>query len=146
MAAIIKGYKVEHAPHSATAPTEWAELKGCIRNLPNFFPESDTVDTSTVDTNNATSIPGLPGGESYPFTVAVNNEFLTAHTAMVADQNDDEKGFFWLKVTLTNRGQTITGKFRTVDFLPTPEGAAGDLDEITWPVYPQGDLTVAAIA
>lgn len=146
MAALIKGYKVEYAPYSASAPTTWTELTACIRNLPNFFPEPDTVDVTTVDMNNQASMPGLPGGESYGFTVAINNAFLTAHTAMVTDQNDGEKGFFWMRVQLTNRGQQIIGKFKTVDFLPTPEGAAGDLDEITWPVYPQGDLAVSTIA
>lgn len=145
MADIIKGYKISYAPHSASTPTTWTELKGCVRSLPNFFPEPDTQDTTTVDMTMKTSIEGLSGGESYNFTIAPNEEFLTAHTAMVTDQHDSKKGYFWMKVELTNRKQQITGKFTTVTYLPTPEGSAGDLDEVDVPFYAYEDLTVSPI-
>lgn len=145
MPSIIKGYKVSWASYSVTKPTTWTELKSCIRNLPNFFPDPDTQDTSTVDNITPTSIPAASAGEAFGFTVAPNFEFLDAHEAMVTDQLDDSKGSFWLEIQLTNRKQKITGQFRTVEFLPTPEGAFGELDEITWNVYPASDLIVEPI-
>lgn len=147
MADIIKGYKVKYAPYAAEKPTTgWIELTRCIRSLPNFFPDPEVVDTTTVDNEVKTSIPGLTGGEAFGFTVAVNKAFLTAHAAMVTDQIDDLKGSFWLEIEMTNRGEKITFPATTVIQLPTPEGEAGTLDEITWNVYMQGDPVVAAIA
>ena len=46
---------------------------------------------------------------------------------------------------ITNRSQYVTGQFTTVEYLPTPEGAFGELDEVTWNVYPASDLTVTAV-
>lgn len=141
--SIIKGYHISWAPYSASAPTEesaWTELKNCIRSMPNFFPDPDTVDTSTVDNLTPTSIPGWTAGEAYSFTVAPTYPFFQAHMQMVEEQSDSAKGYFWLRIDLTNRGQRLEGKFTTVDYLPTPEGNAGDLDEISWNVYSQSDL------
>lgn len=145
MADIIKGYKVSYAAFSAETPTTWTDLAGCVRNLPNFFPEPDTVDTTTIDMTQRTSIAGLEGQESYPLTICPNTAFMTAHAAMVSDQTTSGKGSFWMKFELTNRNQKIIGKFKTVEKLPTPEGGAGDLDEVDVPFYPQGDLAVSAI-
>lgn len=145
MPSIIKEYVIEWAPYSATTPSSWTALEHCVRNLPNFFPDPETVDTSTVDNKTPTSIPAASAGEAYAFTVAPNKEFLDAHAAMVSDQLDDSKGSFWLRIKLTNRGQYVTGQFRTVEYLPTPEGAFGELDEITWNVYAASDLTVTPV-
>lgn len=147
--SIIKGYKICYAPYAASAPeaaaTEWVELKNCIRSMPNFFPDPDTIDTSTVDNLTPTSIPGWSAGEPYGFTVAPTEGFLAAHKAMVQDQKDDSKGFFWMKIEMTNRKQRIIGAFTTVEYLPTPEGSAGDLDEITWNVYAAKDMALSDI-
>lgn len=145
MADIIKAYKVSYAPHSESAPTTFTEFKNCIRGLPNFFTDPDTVDTTTIDNTVKTSIPGLSGGEAYGFTVAINDEFLTAHETMVENQTASEKGSFWIEVQLTNRKQKIIMQCTTVTNLPTPEGSAGDLDEITWNVYLQSDPIVSKI-
>lgn len=144
--SIIKEYVIEWAPYSATKPTTWNKLRHCIRNLPNFFPDPDTLDTSTVDNKTPTSIPAASAGEAFGFTVAPNDEFLEAHTSMVADQLDDSKGPFWLRIQLTNRKQQVTGQFTTVEYLPTPEGAFGELDEITWNVYAASDLEIESVA
>jgi hypothetical protein len=147
MADIIKGYKVSYAPYAASAPiTGFIELKNCVKSLPNFFPDPDEVDTTTIDKTVKTSIPGLSGGKAYPFKVDVDKDFLTAHAAMVADQIMTEKGSFWLQIEMTNRGKMITFPATTVLQLPTPEGEAGALDEITWNVYMQDDPDVADIA
>lgn len=147
--SIIKGYKIAYAPHAEIAPEagagEWVELKNCIRSMPNFFPDPDTIDTSTVDNLTPTSIPGWSAGEAFGFTVAPTEGFLAGHKAMVADQKNDTKGYFWLKVEMTNRKQRIIGKFTTVEYLPTPEGSAGDLDEITWNVYAADNLKLEDI-
>ncbi len=146
MPSIIREYAIEWAPYSATEPTTWNKLERCIRNLPNFFPDPETIDTSTVDNKTPTSIPAAASGEAYGFTVAPNKEFLDAHESMITDQLDDTKGSFWLRVKLTNRGQYVTGQFRTVEYLPTPEGAFGELDEITWNVYAASDLSVTPVS
>lgn len=140
--SIIKGYHISYAPYSATEPEDgaWIEIKNTIRALPNFFPDPDTIDTSTVDNTMPTSIAGWSSGEAYGFTVAPTTQFMAALKAMISDQQDDEKGYFWLRVDITNRNQRLTGKFTTVDYLPTPEGNAGDLDEVTWNVYAVEDL------
>lgn len=147
--SIIKGYKICYAPYAASAPEaageEWVELKNCIRNLPNFFPDPDTIDTSTVDNLTPTSIPGWSAGEAFGFTVAPTEGFLTAHKAMVTDQKDDMKGYFWMKVEITNRKQRLIFKATTVENIPTPEGAAGDLDEVTWNVYAADNITTSDI-
>lgn len=145
MAGLIKGYHVRWAPYSSSKPTTWTELSNCIRALPNFFPDPDTVDTTTVDNVTPTSIPGMSAGEAYGFTVAPNKEFLDAHAEMVTEQLDDSKGSFWMQIDMTNRGQRIEGQFTTVEYLPTPEGNAGELDEITWNVYASSDLSVTPI-
>lgn len=145
MPDIIKKYKVSWAPFSDTKPTTFTELKNCIRNLPNFFPDPETLDTSTVDNETPTSIPAAAAGEAYAFTVAPNMDFLDAHKSMVTDQLDDAKGTFWLEVQMTNRKQKLTGQFRTVEYLPTPEGAFGELDEITWNVYAASDISIEPI-
>lgn len=149
MASIIKSYIVEWAEFSATEPTEdpptWKPLNHCIRNLPNFFPDPETVDATCVTDANKTTLPGLPGGEAYAFTVAPDAEFLAAHELMVTEQTTAEKGSFWLRVKMPNRGQYVVGRFTTVEYLPTPEGAAGELDEVTWNVYPASDIDVKKI-
>lgn len=146
MADIIKGYKVSYAAYSATKPTsDWIELANCIRSLPNFFTDPEAVDTTCIDNTVKTSVPGLSGGAAYAFKVAVNKEFLTAHAAMVADQTADAKGSFWIQVELTNRGKKLTFPATTVLQLPTPEGAAGALDEITWNVYMNGNPEIEDI-
>jgi len=146
MSDIIKGYKVSYAPFAAAAPTTgFVELKDCIKSLPNFFPDPDEVDTTTIDKTVKTSIAGLSGGKAYPFKVNVDDAFLTAHAAMVADQTGTDKGSFWLQVEMTNRKKMITFPATTVLQLPTPEGEAGALDEITWNVYMQGDPKIDSI-
>lgn len=149
MAAIIKSYVVEWSEYAATEPQDgadtWHKMEHCIRNLPNFFPDPDTVDSTCVTDANKTSLPGLPGGEAYAFTVAPDDDFLTAHEAMVEEQIAEEKGSFWLRVKMPNRGQYVVGQFTTVEYLPTPEGAAGELDEVTWNVYPASDILVKPI-
>lgn len=147
MASVIKEFVVEHAPFSATAPTTetWVKLEDCVRSVPNLFPVPDAVDTSVVTNSRGSSIPGVAKGDAYTFKIAPDLAFLTAHTAMVTDQNDDEKGFFWMRVTYPARGYTVTFKAKTVDELATPEGELGALDEIDWPVYPQADPVKAAI-
>lgn len=150
MASLIKEYVVEWSEFSATEPTDsedtWHKLDGCIRNLPNFFPDPDTVDTTCVTDKNSTSIPGMPGGEVYAFTVAVNTAFLDAHASMVEEQTTEAKGSFWLRVKMPSRGKYVVGQFTTVENLPTPEGAAGELDEITWNVYPAGEIETKDIS
>lgn len=146
MPDIIKSYKVSYAPFAAEVPTTgFIPLTNCIRSLPNFFPDPDEVDTTTIDKSVKTSIPGLSGGKAFPFKVAVDAAFLTAHAAMAADQTGVDKGSFWLQIEMTNRGKMITFPATTVLQLPTPEGEAGALDEITWNVYMQGDPITAAI-
>ena len=146
MPDIIKSYKVKWAPFAAEIPTTgFTELKDCIKSLPNFFPDPDEVDTTTIDKSVKTSIPGLSGGKAYPFKVLVDAAFLTAHAAMVTDQIAAAKGSFWIQVEMTNRGKMITFPATTVTQLPTPEGEAGAIDEITWNVYMQDDPVVAAI-
>lgn len=144
--SIVKAYVIEWAPYSPTVPTTWSKLERCIRNLPNLFPDPETIDTSTVDNKTPTSIPAAATGDALGFTVAPNAEFLAAHAAMVSDMLDDAKGSFWMRITLTNRKQQITGQFTTVEYLPTPEAGFGDLDEITWNVYAASDLTVTAVS
>ncbi|HEX3038151.1 MAG TPA: hypothetical protein VHO94_04060 [Oscillospiraceae bacterium] len=147
MASVIKGTVVEYAPFAATAPTTtgWVKIDNAIRSIPNLFPEPDTVDTSVVTNSRPTSIPGVAKADAYKFKVAPDLAFLTAHTAMVTDQSDAAKGFFWMRVTYPKRGYTVTFKATTVDELATPEGELGKLDEIDWPVYPQADPVKAAI-
>jgi len=146
MPDIIKKYKVSYAPFAAEAPTTgFIELKDCIKSLPNFFPDPDEVDTTTVDKSVKTSIPGLSGGKAYAFKTLVNAAFLTAHEAMIADQTAVAKGSFWLQVEMPNRGKMITFPATTVTQIPTPEGEAGALDEITWNVYMQDDPKIDPI-
>ena len=149
MASIIKGYVVEWSEFAATEPQDgaktWHKLDHCIRNMPNFFPDPENVDTTCITDKTKTSIPGMTGGEAYAFTVAVSPEFLEAHASMVEEQNTPAKGSFWLRVKMPNRGQYVVGQFTTVDYLPTPEGAAGELDEVTWNVYPFSDIEVKDI-
>lgn len=142
---ITKGYRVKWAPFSATAPTTWEALENCIRKLPNFFPDPESVDNSVVTNTMKTSEPGVSGGEALAFTVAVIREFLEAHAEMVTEQADDKKGFFWMEVEFPNRGTKVTFKAKTVTNLPTPENELGSLDEITWNVYPQGDIAESKI-
>ena len=147
MADVIKNYKVEYAPYAEAAPTTgFVELKDCIRSIPNLFPTPDAVDTSSVTNGRGTSIPGVAKAEAFTFKVAPDTAFLTAHTAMVTDQNDSTKGFFWMRVTFPQRGYTVTFPAKTVDELATPSGELGALDEVDWPVYPQEDPVKAAIA
>ena len=145
MPSVIKEYVIEWAPFSESEPTAWNQLRHCIRNMPNFFPDPEAQDASTVDNQTPTSIPAASAGEAMAFTVAPNREFLDAHAQMVTEQLDDSKGSFWLRVKITNRSQYVTGQFTTVEYLPTPEGAFGELDEVTWNVYPASDLTVTAV-
>lgn len=142
---ITKGYKVKWAPFSEAAPTTWEALENCIRKLPNFFPDPENVDNSVVTNTMKTSEPGVSGGEALAFTVAVIREFLEAHAEMVTEQEDDQKGFFWMEVEFPNRGTKVTFKAKTVTNLPTPENELGSLDEITWNVYPQGDIAESKI-
>lgn len=146
MAGVIKSFIVEHAPFSETAPTTWTKIENAIRSIPNLFPTPDAVDCSVVTNDRSTSVPGVAKAEAYTFKVAPDTEFLTAHTSMVSDQNDSAKGFFWMRVTYPQRGYTVTFKAKTVDELATPSGELGALDEIDWPVYPQGDPVRATIA
>lgn len=140
MADVIKNYKVAYAPYAATAPTTgFVELKDCIRSIPNLFPTPDAVDCSVVTNSRPSSVPGVPKAEAYTFKVAPNAAFLTAHTAMVTDQNNAAKGYFWMQITYPQRGYTVTFPAKTVDELATPSGALGALDEVDWPVYPQAD-------
>lgn len=145
MADIIKGYKVKYAPFSATKPTEWTELTDCVRTMPNFFTDPEAVATTCIDHMQKHSVPGMTGGEAYGFKVAINKVFLEAHKTMVENQEGADKGSFWLEVEMTNRGQKVTGQFTTVKYLPTPEGEAGALDEITWNVYPVSDIELSDI-
>jgi hypothetical protein len=147
MPSVIKAFVVEYAPYAATAPTTtgWVKIENAIRSVPNLFPAPDAVDTSVVTNSRATSVPGVAKAEAYGFKVAPDAAFLTAHTAMVTDQSDAAKGFFWMRVTYPARGYTVTFKAKTVDELPTPDGELGKLDEIDWPVYPQADPVKAAI-
>lgn len=149
MASIIKQYVVEWSEYSDTEPTDeaatWHKLEDCIRNLPNFFPDPESVDSTCVTNKNKTSIPGLTGGEVYAFTVAPDTAFLAAHESMIEEQTAEEKGSFWLRVKMPNRGQYVVGQFTTVEYLPTPEGSAGELDEVTWNVYPASDILVKPI-
>lgn len=141
MANVVKNYKVEYAPFAASAPTTtgWTALDNCIRSIPNLFPVPDAVDCSVVTNSRPSSVPGVPKSEAYTFKVAPDAAFLTAHTAMVSDQNDAAKGYFWMRITFPQRGYTVTFKAKTVDELATPSGSLGALDEIDWPVYPQND-------
>lgn len=142
---ITQGYKVKWAPYAASAPSEWQMLENCIRNLPNFFPDPETVDNSVVTNTMKTSEPGVSGGEALAFTVAVTKAFLDAHADMVTEQEDDAKGSFWMEVEFPNRGTKVTFQAKTVTNLPTPENELGSLDEITWNVYPQGDIVESKI-
>jgi hypothetical protein len=146
MAAIIKDYIVEWAPYSATPPTTgWNELKHSIRSMPNVFPDPDTVDVTTIDMSSRATIPGMSGGDALGFTVAVNLEFLTAHEEMFTEQIDPLKGYFWIRITMTNRRQRISIPATTVENLPTPEGEAGSVDEVTWNVYTHHDPVVESM-
>lgn len=147
MADVIKAYKVEYSPYAETAPAAsgWVAMDDCVRTLPNLFPVPDAVDCSVVTNTRGTSIPGVAKGDALTFKIAPDAAFLAAHAAMVTDQNDDEKGYFWLRVTFPYRGYMVTIKAKTVDELATPEGELGALDEIDWPVYPQADPIKAAI-
>jgi hypothetical protein len=145
MADVIKSYVVEYAEFSVTAPTEWTKIDNAIRSIPNLFPTPDAVDVSVVTNSRATSIPGVAKAEAYTFKVVPDAAFLTAHTAMVTDQNDSAKGYFWMRITFPQRGYTVTFKAKTVDFLATPSGELGAADEVDWPVYPQNDPVKAAI-
>jgi len=147
MPDIIKSYKVSYAPYAAIAPTTgFLPLTNCIKSLPNFFPDPDDVDTSVVTNEGATSMAGIEKAAAFDFKVLVDADFLTAHTAMVTDQSDSAKGFFWMQIELTNRKQSITFKATTVKYLPTPEGELGALDSITWKVYKQADAVIAALS
>lgn len=147
MANVIKSFIVEYAPFAATAPTTsgWTKIDNAIRSIPNLFPTPDAVDCSVVTNSRPSSVPGVPKAEAYTFKVAPDAAFLTAHAAMVTDQNDSAKGYFWLRITYPARGYTVTFKAKTVDELATPSGALGALDEVDWPVYPQADPAKAAI-
>lgn len=146
MASVIKSFIVEYAPYSEAAPTTWTAIANAIRSVPNLFPTPDAVDCSVVTDDRASSIPGVEKAEALTFKVAPDADFLTAHTAMVTDQSDAAKGFFWMRVTYPKRGYTVTFKATTVDELATPDGSLGALDEVDWPVYPQGARTKAAIS
>jgi hypothetical protein len=148
MASVIKSFIVEYAPFSATAPTDetWVSIQHSIRSIPNLFPAPDAVDCSVVTDDAASSIPGVEKAEAFTFKVAPDADFLTAHEAMVTDQSDPEKGYFWMRVTYPARGYTVTFKATTVTNLATPDGNQGALDEVDWPVYPQGERMKAAIA
>jgi hypothetical protein len=148
MASVIKSFIVEYAPFSADAPesTAWKKIEHAIRSIPNLFPTPDAVDCSVVTDDRASSIPGVEKAEALTFKVAPDAAFLTAHTEMVTDQNDPDKGYFWMRVTYPKRGYTVTFKATTADELATPDGSQGALDEVDWPVYPQGERTKAAIA
>jgi hypothetical protein len=149
MADVIKSFIVEYAPFSETAPaveTGWTKIEHSVRSIPNLFPTPDAVDCSVVTDDKASSVAGVEKADAFTFKVAPDLAFLTAHTAMVTDQNDPEKGFFWMRVTYPKRGYTITFKATTVDELATPSGELGALDEVDWPIYPQGARTKAAIA
>lgn len=148
MASVIKSFIVEYAPYATAAPTTtgWVKIENAIRSIPNLFPTPDAVDCSVVTDDRASSIAGVEKAEAMTFKVAPDAAFLTAHTAMVTDQSDAAKGFFWMRVTYPKRGYTVTFKATTVDELATPDGALGALDEVDWPVYPQGERTKAAIS
>lgn len=145
MASVIKNEIVEYAPYSASAPTAWTKIENAIRSVPNLYPVPDAVDCSVVTNSRPSSVPGVPKAEAYTFKVAPDAAFLTAHTAMVTDQNDTAKGYFWMRVTYPGRGYTVAFKAKTVDELATPSGELGALDEVDWPVYPQADPIKAAI-
>lgn len=148
MADVIKSFIVEYAPFAATAPTTtgWVKIENAIRSIPNLFPTPDAVDCSVVTNDRASTVAGVEKAEALTFKVAPDRAFLTAHTAMVTDQNDPEKGHFWMRITYPKRGYTVTFKATTVDELATPSGELGALDEIDWPVYSQGDKIKAAIS
>ncbi|WP_312694117.1 hypothetical protein [Caproiciproducens sp.] len=147
MAEVIKSFVVEYAPYAATAPTTtgWVKIENAVRSIPNLFPTPEVVDTSVVTNSRSSSIPGVAKAEAYTFKVAPDAAFLTAHTAMVTDQNAAAKGSFWMRVTYPKRGYTVTFPAKTVDELATPSGELGALDEVDWPVYPQADPVKAAI-
>lgn len=147
MPDVIKDLVVEYAPYAATMPTTtgWVAIANAISSVPNLFPTPEVVDCSVVTNARSSSIPGVAKAEAYTFKVAPDAAFLTAHTAMVTDQNDASKGSFWMRVTYPKRGYTVTFPAKTVDELATPSGNLGALDEVDWPVYPQADPTKAAI-
>lgn len=141
MPDIIRGYHIRWAPYSESKPTTgWTEMVHKIRALPDMFPEPETIDVSTVDNLTPTSIPGPPAGDAYSFTVAPDPEFLTMHRAMYTDQIDTDKGYFWMQIDITNRDQRLEFPARTTQYLSTPDGNFGDLDEVSWLVYPAGDV------
>lgn len=138
---IVKDYKVSYAPFSATVPTtEFKGLTDCIRKLPNFFPDPENVDNSLVTNHTKTSEPGVSGGEALAFTAKVTEAMLDAHAEMVIEQEDSAKGYFWMKIEYPNRGKQVIFPAKTVQYLPTPEGELGTLDEITWNFYAQADI------
>lgn len=145
MPNIIRDEIIEYSPYSATAPTTWTKLEHSIRQVPNLFPTPDVVDCSVVTDHNASSIPGIEKAEAFTFKVAPDAAFLTAHTAMITDQTDTAKGYFWMRVTYPERGYMVIFKATTVEELATPSGNQGALDEIDWPVYSQGNRTKAPI-
>lgn len=148
MADVIKSFIVEAAPFSANVPdsTAWKKIEHAIRSIPNLFPTPDAVDCSVVTDDRASSIAGVEKAEALTFKVTPNADFLAAHTAMVTDQDDPDKGYFWMRITYPKRGYSVTFKATTVDELATPSGELGALDEIDWPVYPQADPVKAPIA
>lgn len=150
-ASIVKGYKVFYAPYAETQPElsgtgTWVEITNTFSKIPNFFPKGDSIDVTTVDSVIQENIEGLPGAEEYVFDAYWTKGLAEAHTAMVADQTDPEKGFFWFRVDYTNRGETVVGKFTTTENLPTPEGNAGDVDSIEFTLYSQGHSKTATPA
>lgn len=149
MPDVIKSFIVEHAPFSATVPdgttTPWTKIEHAIRSIPDLFPTPEVVDCSVVTDDVSSSVPGVEKAAALTFKVAPDADFLTAHEAMVTDQTDPAKGYFWMRITFPKRGYTITFKATTVVNLATPSGNLGALDEVDWPVYPQGARTKAAI-
>lgn len=145
MADVIKSFIVEYAPHSATAPASWTKIEHSVRSIPNLFPIPDAVDCSVVTDDRASTVAGVEKAEALTFKIAPDLAFLAAHTAMVTEQNNPEKGYFWMRITYPKRGYSVTFKATTVDELATPSGELGALDEIDWPVYSQGDKAKAAI-
>lgn len=146
MASTIRDLIVEYAPYAAVLPTTgFVPITHSIRSVPNLFPTPDAVDCSVVTDDRSSSIAGVEKADAFTFKVAPDAAFLTAHTAMVTDQNDSEKGSFWLRVTYPSRGYSVAFQATTVDELATPDGSLGALDEVDWPVYPQGARTKTAI-
>lgn len=146
MASIIQDLVVEYAPYGESIPTTgFIPITHSIRSVPNLFPTPDAVDCSVVTDHDASSIPGVEKADAFTFKIAPDTAFLAAHEAMVTDQSDPDKGYFWMRVTYPKRGYTVTFKATTVDELATPDGSQGALDEVDWPVYPQGERKKAPI-